>query len=102
MLQQSKKDFKKGSTMILTQIFYDVDNFCKNFEKHLNARSIPADLSALLKRKRSKMALSDIMTTVIYFHHSGYRTFKKYYKECGDLKGAFDGVVSYNRFIELV
>ena len=102
MLNLSKKDFKKGSRMILTQIFYDVDNFCKDFKKHLDARSIPANVSALLKRKREKMSLSDIMTILIYFHHSGYRTFKKYYKECGELKGAFDGELSYNRFVELI
>ncbi len=88
--------------MILTQIFYDVDNFCKDFKTHLDAHSISADLSALVKREQKRMSLSDILTILIYFHHSGYRTFKKYYKECGDLKGAFDGIVSYNRFIELV
>lgn len=88
--------------MILTQIFYNVDNFCKNLENYMDAKSIPADVSALLKRKKRRMSLSDIMTVVIYFHHSGYRTFKKYYKECGDLKGAFDGVLSYNRFIEIL
>lgn len=88
--------------MILTQIFYNVDNFCINFEKYLNSQSITADVSTLLKRKSSKMSLSDIMTILIYFHHSGYRTFKKYYKECGDLKGAFNGVLSYNRFVELI
>ncbi len=102
MLNQSKKDFKKGSKMILTQIFYDVDNFCKDFKKHLDTRSISTDLSALVKREQKRMSLSDIMTILVYFHHSGYRTFKKYYKECGDLKGAFDGVLSYNRFVELI
>ena len=102
MINLSKKDFKKGSKMILTQIFYDVDNFCKDFKQHLDSRSISANVSALLKRKSERMALSDIMTILIYFHHSGYRTFKKYYKECGDLKGAFDGNLSYNRFVELI
>jgi hypothetical protein len=102
MLNQPKKDFKKGSKMILTQIFYDVDNFCKDFKKHLDVYSIPADLSALIKREKKRMSLSDIMTILVYFHHSGYRTFKKYYKECGDLNGAFDGVLSYNRFVELI
>ena len=88
--------------MILTQIFYDVDNFCKNFEKQLDAQAIQANVSILLKRRSGKMSLSDIVTILIYFHHSGYRTFKKYYKECGELKGAFDGVLSYNRFVELI
>lgn len=58
--------------------------------------------SALLKRKSAKMSLSDIMTVLVYFHHSGYRTFKKYYNECGDLNGAFDVKLSYNRFVELI
>jgi len=102
MKNQSKKDFRKGSTMILTQIFYDVDNFCKDFEKHLEAYSISDDAKALLKRKRNRMSLSDIMTILVYFHHSGYRTFKKYYKKCGDLNGAFECVLSYNRFVELM
>jgi len=88
--------------MILTQIFYDVDNFCKDFKKHLDKSLITANVSALLKRKSKKMSLSDIMTILVYFHHSGYRTFKKYYKECGDLKGAFNGTLSYNRFVELI
>jgi len=88
--------------MILTQIFYDVDNFCKNLEKYLDIHSIPSNVATLVKRKKKRMSLSDIMTVVIYFHHSGYRTFKKYYKECGALKGAFDGVLSYNRFIEVI
>ena len=88
--------------MILTEIFYHVDNFCKNFEKKLDAQSIQAIKSAQLKRRERKMSLSDIMTILIYFHHSGYRTFKKYYKNCGDLKGAFNEYVSYNRFVELI
>jgi len=88
--------------MILTQIFYDVDNFCKDFKKHLDKNFITANVSALLKRKSEKMSLSDIMTILVYFHHSGYRTFKKYYKECGDLNGAFEAKLSYTRFVELI
>lgn len=86
---------------MLTEIFYEVDNFCKEFENYLISQAVPADVSALLRRKKDRMTLSDIMTILIYFHHSGYRTFKKYYKECGDLKGAFNGVLSYNRFVEI-
>lgn len=73
--------------MILTQIFYDVDNFCDNFEKYLDTHSISAGTLTLLKRKNCEMSLSEIMTVLIYFHHSGYRTFKRYYKECGELNG---------------
>jgi len=88
--------------MILTQIFYDVDNFCEDFKKHLDSHSISTNVSSLLKRSNGKISLSEIMTILIYFHHSGYRTFKKYYKECGELNGAFNGFLSYNRFVELI
>ncbi len=66
--------------MILTQIFYDVDNFCKDFKTHLDAHSISADLSALVKREQKRMSLSDILTILIYFHHSGYRTLRNIIK----------------------
>jgi hypothetical protein len=88
--------------MILTTIFYNVDNFCKDLESFLDQHSISQNTSTILNKKNSKMPLRDIMTILIYFHHSGYRTFKKYYKNCGDLSGAFDCLLSYNRFVELM
>ncbi|RMC93974.1 IS982 family transposase [Clostridium autoethanogenum] len=44
------------------------------------------------------------MTITIYFHLSGYRTFKTYYKEHVStvLKPYFPKLVSYNRFVELM
>jgi len=43
------------------------------------------------------------MTIAIYYHCSGYKTFKDYYLRCvqKDLKSCFKKLVSYNRFIEL-
>lgn len=51
--------------MILTQIFYDVDNFCNDFKKHLDKNLIAVNVSALLKRKSGKMSISDIMTILV-------------------------------------
>ena len=44
------------------------------------------------------------MTIAIYFHQSGYRTFKKYYTVFvkGLLKDYFPNAVSYGRFVELM
>jgi hypothetical protein len=67
----------------------DVDDFCKAF--------LPVWRCSLLesgdrKRMRSgNLTLSEIMTIVIYFHFSHYRTFKAYYTEyvCGQLQSEF-------------
>jgi Transposase DDE domain len=37
----------------------------------------------------------------VYYHQSGYKTFKDYYTRSAELKLAFPGISSYNRFIEL-
>ena len=50
------------------------------------------------------MSLSEIMTIVIAFHGSGFRTFKEFYtlQVLPHWKKAFPNLVSYNRFIELM
>ena len=44
------------------------------------------------------------MTIIIYFHLSGYRTFKDFYTRSvlKHLRSAFPNLVSYNRFVELM
>ena len=53
---------------------------------------------------RTRMALSEIMTILIMFHLSGYRTFKWYYKKhvMQHQKKDFPNLVSYNRFVEIM
>ena len=48
--------------------------------------------------------VSEIMTLLIWFHRSHYRTFKAFYQQhvCQHLRDAFPGVVSYGRFVELM
>ena len=85
--------------MLLTGIYYHTDEFCKEFEKEIRKKMLPPR-----KRKRSSsLTLSEIMTISIFFHHSGYKTFKLYY--CNHvrvfMKREFPNLVSYNRFVEL-
>ena len=49
------------------------------------------------------MSPSEIMTILIHFHQSHYRTFKAYYTEYVLIhcRSEFPGLVSYNRFVEL-
>ena len=87
----------------LTTIFCDCDDFYQFFEKlwtkHPQLTSICGE-----KICRSRMTLSEIMTIVIAFHLSKYRTFKDFYTKlvlpCW--RKAFPNLVSYNRFVELM
>lgn len=85
--------------MELTTIFYHIDEFCKLFEKEFNGRLL-SNGNGHRVRKIS-LSLSEIMTILSYYHQSGYKTFKDYYTKNAELKSAFPGMPSYNRFIEL-
>ena len=85
--------------MELTTIFYYTDEFCKLFEKEFNMRFL-SEGNGIRIRKIS-LTLSEIMTIAIYYHTSGYKTFKDYYNKSAELRPAFPGLPSYNRFIEL-
>lgn len=91
------------SRLDITQIFCDIDDFCKGRESFW--QEIPQLPSTLGERRcNSRMQLSEVMTIVIAFHGSGYRTFKDFYT-LHVLPGwgnAFPNLVSYTRFVELM
>lgn len=86
----------------LEEIFCSIDDFCKYFDKN-NQNYFLAN-SGKKRNKPCSMSLSEIMTIIILFHISHYRTFKYYYIDCVQrvLKAYFPKVVSYNRFVELM
>jgi hypothetical protein len=53
---------------------------------------------------KTRMALSEIMTILIMYHLSGYRTFKWYYTKYVMVyqKKNYPDLVSYNRFVEIM
>lgn len=95
-----RKNHKKGSSMLET-IFYHIDEFNKQFEKDFNTRLLSSGEN---KRKRSfSLTASEVMTITLFYHYSGYKTFKDYYEKhvlCY-MRDDFKGLVSYNRFLEL-
>jgi len=86
----------------IVTLFCDVDDFCIIYEPQFN-KWLLQDGSKKRIRK-SKLILSEVMTITIWFHASGYRTFKDYYKKevIPHLQWAFHDLVSYNRFVELM
>ncbi len=86
--------------LLLIQIFCDIDNFCNDFEPKWNAHLLQSQREA----PSSSLALSEIMTIVTYYHHSGYKTFKHYFTLCvvPVLKKFFPRLLSYSRFVEVI
>ncbi len=85
----------------ITSLFCEIDDFCIEFEPTYNQNVIALGIKKRIRP--STMSLSEIMTIIILFHCSNYRTFKMFYTGfIKDYHGkAFPDLVSYNRFIEL-
>ena len=94
-----KDSFGVESFLFTNLILIAYDDFCKAFLPHWNKQL----LSARRPRGR-RLSFSEIMTTLIHFHQSNYRNFKAYYLEyvMTHLRNEFPGLVSYNRFVELI
>ena len=80
---------------MLVSLFYHIDEFCKL----LKSKRLESSKSSF----KQSLSNSEIMTISVFFHFSGYKTFKDYY-----IRGVlrynqkdFKKLVSYNRFIEL-
>ncbi len=89
------------NTDIVT-LFCDVDDFCLGFEPEYNKRLL--EDGTRKRMRKSRLSLSEVMTIIIWFHESSYRTFKDYYTKevCAHMRWAFPDLVSYNRFVELM
>jgi hypothetical protein len=87
--------------MSLLEWFCDVDDFMLRFAPHLKA----SHLAAGKQRERAgQLCPSEVMTILIHFHQSHYRTFKAYYTEHVQihLTSEFPHLVSYQRFVALM
>lgn len=88
--------------MSLVELFCHVDDFWQVFRpiwyEHLLAAGERQRLRA------TQLSESEIMTIMIHFHQSGYRTFKDYYTRHVQkhLSDAFPTLVSYGRFVNLM
>ena len=91
-----------ANTQNITEIFCQVDDFLKVFEKFEEGRSLVTGKIRQRNRK-SKMSTSEVITILILFHLHGYRNLKTFYNDyvSTHLKSEFPDLVSYNRFVEL-
>jgi hypothetical protein len=88
--------------MDIVTIFCDIDDFCQS----LLAREHPQLLahSGPKRCRASSLSLSEVMTILVWFHASHYRTFKHYYLDSvlPGKRTEFPGLPSYTRFVELI
>ena len=63
--------------MSIEALFYDLDKFVVNFKPQFK-QSLLED-SKPQRDRRGQMHLSEVMTILVLFHDSNYRTFKHFY-----------------------
>lgn len=88
--------------MSIVSLFCQIDDFFLDYEKQKVSEC--ADSNKLQRRGCPRcLHPSEVMTILVNFHQSGYRSFKHYYQKhvCRYLRWAFPKLVSYNRFVEL-
>ncbi len=88
--------------MDIGALFCEIDEFCVDFEPKFNQHVIQE--TGIKRHKPATWCLSEVMTLIVWFHGSGYRTFKDYYTKevTKHLCWAFPKLVSSNRFVELM
>ena len=98
----NKLKTKKEAKMInLTELFCNIDDFWKNFEKLWKEKLLTQ--GKLEPKREPGLFPSEVMTVIILFHIVGYRNFKTFYNGyvLEFLNREFPNLPSYNRFVEL-
>lgn len=85
----------------LIEIFIAVDDFVKLFDQWLGSRCLIAPRKPT---RQPDLTDSEIITLLVYYHHSGYKNFEYFYRRLvlTQMRTYFPKLVSYERFIELM
>lgn len=88
--------------MSLLELFCAVDDFGQTFAPCWRQELLATGARA--RHRTTQVSESEIMTILIHFHQSQYRTFKAYYLGyvLPRLRTEFPTLVSYNRFVERI
>lgn len=83
----------------LIEIYVFVDDHCKMLDEWVKAHGqIPEIVN------RSGLSISEILTIIIFYHHSGFKCFQYYYERfvLKRLTTHFPGAVTYKHFLSLI
>jgi Transposase DDE domain len=88
--------------MDIVTIFCDIDDFCRSLltSEHLQLPTHSGPKNA----RGCALSLSEVMTILVWFHASHYRTFKHFYlgSVLPGKRAEFPGLPSYTRCVELI
>jgi len=87
----------------LVEIFYIIDEYCKEIEKTMEGHLLTKETSKKTRKRAFTMSDSEVITIMIMFHQSHYRDLKTFYINYIQRyrQRDFPHTVSYNRFVEL-
>jgi hypothetical protein len=90
----------QSAAMDIVALFCDLDDFYQAFAPTWQQHLLPAP--GRHRRRASRLSPSEVMTLVIAFQDSDYRTFKHFYRKevCRYWRAEFPHLVSYPRLIE--
>ncbi|MDD9975414.1 MAG: IS982 family transposase [Candidatus Poribacteria bacterium] len=89
--------------MDILTLFCEIDDFFLAYEKWQETHCLPKETPLETRGRPRQLHPSEVMTILIAFHQSGYRTFKHFYQRhvCVSWRAAFPNLVSYTRFVQL-
>ena len=89
--------------MSIITLFCEIDDFFLAYEKWKTRHCLPKSTPLETRGRPRKLHPSEVMTLLIAFHQSGYRTFKHFYEKhvCVYWRAEFPHLVSYSRFVQL-
>ena len=89
----------------ITEIFFLADEYCQFLDQNLEHcfEKLPQATDKRAYYRPSSLSYSEVITILIAFHQSDYKTLKHFYCDfvCVFLTKEFPKLVSYNRFVEL-
>lgn len=86
--------------MDLTALYCSIDDFWKSFRQEWDKHLI--DNGKAMRGPEPELSVPEMMTIVILFHQSNFRTFKHFYHYvCNYLRKEFPNLISYSRFVYL-
>lgn len=87
----------------ITELFCLVYDFCNRFKQMCKQQAVEYKKKKIRQRE-SRTALCEVMTILLLFHQSNYRTFKHFYLKHVQVnfKHLFPNLVSYPRFVQLI
>lgn len=86
--------------MDIVSLYCEIDDFFKVFEKVWKKHLLS---NGRVRNRQARLSISEVMTILVMYHQSGYKTLKSFYLcQIGlHYQNEFPHQISYNRFVEL-